>query len=59
MQRSFIEKGVVLTYKLPSHTLWARNSFHDHAYLIEVKFSLENEVEDLYGLLKSGNFNLT
>ena len=27
--------------------------------LIEVKFSLENEVEDLYGLLKSGNFNLT
>ena len=31
MQRSFIEKGVVLTYKLPSHTLWARNGFHDHA----------------------------
>ena len=28
---SFVEKGVVLPHKLPSHTLGARNCLHDHA----------------------------
>lgn len=28
---SFVEKGVVLPHKLPSHALGARNCLHDHA----------------------------